>query len=481
MRTEWKKNFMCSVIPWGCWIYMYTILQSPEFTLATHEAFALKPQNLDDTVFINFPKNSNPSRAIGRHLYLPPEEATFVLPEVIENRVRSVFARPSQSPDILLKAPSPSEATTSLSYAANDQKILQSDVFSHINISMSCIHSEDEVYFRASISALKLRDTPIVQGSPGNGNCRIDRVGDEFKINFSGDLFWACGVRNCSTQLGKFYCLKLRFPAIPGILLKDDARVSMRCKAQERTTSRTRRFNVKAIDTSARMTARVATGGHKDSFETEIGLYRKTTGSDQLFDARIPSGGTVILGEEILLRAVVRDGDGWKYSKMSDVTINFIENKRQKKIMNSVWILDSNGCLNPEIREICSREQYKVSNLESYLIFEAFMFDNMSETDELIVNVKITGCLEGSDCILNCPASHVRKIRNVKTSQNNTIDWLNDISFRVVPPEKEYSRQPSKTHIIIPYILSALILVAIAALLCTIKIMKNQKFERILI
>lgn len=58
------------------------------------------------------------------------------------------------------------------------------------------------------------------------------------------------------------------------------------------------------------MVPRIATGGHKNTFETEVGLYRKALGSDNLFDAKIQPGGTVVLGEEILLRIVVRDGDG---------------------------------------------------------------------------------------------------------------------------------------------------------------------------
>lgn len=58
------------------------------------------------------------------------------------------------------------------------------------------------------------------------------------------------------------------------------------------------------------MSPRIATGGDKNIFETDIGLYRKAFGSDNLFDAKIQPGGTVILGEKILLRVVVRDGDG---------------------------------------------------------------------------------------------------------------------------------------------------------------------------
>lgn len=69
-------------------------------------------------------------------------------------------------------------------------------------------------------------------------------------------------------------------------------------------------FNSFYCPRSARMAPRVATGGHKNAFETEVGLYRKTLGSDHQFDVKIQPGGAVILGEEILLRAAIREGDG---------------------------------------------------------------------------------------------------------------------------------------------------------------------------
>lgn len=70
------------------------------------------------------------------------------------------------------------------------------------------------------------------------------------------------------------------------------------------------------------MAPRVATGGNKNIFETEVGLYRKTLGSEHLFDAKIQPGGTVILGEEILLRVAVRDGDGKYITRKLIITNN---------------------------------------------------------------------------------------------------------------------------------------------------------------
>ena len=150
--------------------------------------------------------------------------------------------------------------------------------------------------------------------------------------------------------------------------------------------------------------------------------------------------------------------------------------------MNSLWILDANGCVNPEVREICSREQYRVSPLESYLMFEAFMFDNMKETDEMVMNVKVMGCLEGADCTINCPAGHSRRVRSTNESVNNhTIDWSNDITFRVILPEDRpvSSKTSIDSHLVLPYILSALVLVTIIALLATIRVFKRQRVLKI--
>lgn len=142
-----------------------------------------------------------------------------------------------------------------------------------------------------------------------------------------------------------------------------------------------------------------------------------------------------------------------------------------------MWILDSNGCLNQEIREVCSREQYRVTPLESYLIFQAFMFDHMKETDEMVMNVKATGCLDGNDCVINCPAGHSRKTRSLAEfkTHNQTINWLDDISFKVILPKNYKQENSIDDRLIIPYAFSAFIILIIFILLCIIKIIFKQK------
>lgn len=58
------------------------------------------------------------------------------------------------------------------------------------------------------------------------------------------------------------------------------------------------------------MVPRVVTGGSQNTLEIDVGLFRKTFHSEKVFDTRIQSGDTVILGEEVLLRVLVRDGNG---------------------------------------------------------------------------------------------------------------------------------------------------------------------------
>lgn len=51
-------------------------------------------------------------------------------------------------------------------------------------------------------------------------------------------------------------------------------------------------------------------GGSNNMLDVDVGLFRKTYGSETNFDTKIESGGTVVLGEEILLRVLVNGNDG---------------------------------------------------------------------------------------------------------------------------------------------------------------------------
>ncbi|KAI4499561.1 hypothetical protein M0802_005457 [Mischocyttarus mexicanus] len=342
---------------------------------------------------------------------------------------------------------------------------------------ISCRDTDDDIFFKASIKTTT-KESPVIDNAEDEKMCKIVKIKDEYTINLEKERFRYCGVVPCSTEIDKFYCLDLRFPSIPGLRLKDDSKITLRCKVQEKIISRTKQIKMKTLDTSARMVPRVVTGGFQNTLEIDVGLFRKTFHSDKVFDTRIQSGDTLILGEEVLLRVLVRDGNGWKYSRIGELTVHYVEKRQDKKVMNSLWILDTNGCLNSDVREICSREQYRISPLETYLIFQAFMFENMKENDEMILTVKVTGCLEGDDCILNCPAGHNRRSKRFVQvyNNNNTIDWENDISFRVnLPKEKIQRENLSQFHLVVPYVFVGFTLSIIVALLCTIRMILKRR------
>lgn len=432
-----------------------------------------------DTILINFPRKYNDSGTISQPVVIEDVDEPWnntVFSRTIDSTSTEINGRGGRyyypRPTHLQIKSSQRGQPSTIEAVGNVDKMTE-DVIQIEN--MSCRNTDDDVFFRASIRFTKgatTKEPPVIENAEME-SCKVNRAKDEYTINFEKDRFRRCGVTDCFMESEKFYCLDLRFPQIPGLRLKDDSKITLRCKVQERITSHTKQLKVKTLDTSGRMVPRIVTGGLKNPLQTDVGLYRKTFNSENVFDTRIQSGGTLILGEEVLLRVLVREGDGWRYSRISELTVHYVEKKQRKKIMNSLWILDANGCLNPDVREICSREQYRISPLESYLIFRAFMFENMKENEEMVLTVKVVGCLEGADCVLNCPAGHNRRSRSVST-RNSTTDWENDISFSVALP-KEKIADSFNFRFIIPYVFIILALVIIMALLCTIRTLLRQR------
>lgn len=68
----------------------------------------------------------------------------------------------------------------------------------------------------------------------------------------------------------------------------------------------------------ARNVPSVLNGGFKNALDVDVGLFRKTYGSENIFDTRIQSGGTVVLGEEVLLRVLVNGDDGESLLVLND-------------------------------------------------------------------------------------------------------------------------------------------------------------------
>lgn len=220
-------------------------------------------ESMQDMVLINFPRRAavNGTTRTVRHMYLPPEEEPdFVLPEVIDNRLRHANIKSTAIPigtgllPLELTSVPHRHSTPEFFYketpGVNIKYPKNSDNSRIMKIiSMSCRNDRaDQVFFRASIALSQNYEQPIVEGAISD-LCKIKRINDEYRLDFTNELFWNCGVQDCSTDVAKFYCLNLRFPVIAGLWLKEDTKIILRCRTQEKITSHTKRINLKTLDT----------------------------------------------------------------------------------------------------------------------------------------------------------------------------------------------------------------------------------------
>ena len=240
------------------------------------------PNNKEDSVLINFTQKNATKKS--RQVYLPPDGQDFFLPEVIDNRVKisQAIHRPTfptaalpifSLPDVELRIPFDNDerqlhyftrqnvgqtktetigipvASTGTSANLQIEPAPKGLSTSYVQvISMACQNSGEELFFRASLRPPRYFDSPIIEGFVGD-NCKMDRVNDDYRLDLTNELFWNCGVHDCSTDHDRYYCLNIRFPAVRGLRLKEDSRLILRCKTQEKTASHTRRINLKTLDT----------------------------------------------------------------------------------------------------------------------------------------------------------------------------------------------------------------------------------------
>ncbi|XP_043642886.1 uncharacterized protein LOC122612999 [Drosophila teissieri] len=252
-------------------------------------------------------------------------------------------------------------------------------------------------------------------------------------LDISGENFERCGVRTCGQDL----CLRLRFPAIRGLRTSGDSILTLHCKAQERVAVKTHALKMGvANDVQARSEGSYAHGGDQNAFRTHVELLRKgSTG----YTRHLESNGAVQLGEELLLRAHVLAGDGWNYTKLSDVQLQRIATGGE--ILNTVQLVSSRGCLNPAMLAICAHPPISEPPLGQRLHFKAVMFPGMRSGEVLVISMRITGCLEREDCQVTAqdclPSVGQRRRRNVSHGNSTEVSELSHLTFRVIMPGEE--------------------------------------------
>ncbi|XP_016970333.1 uncharacterized protein LOC108038124 [Drosophila rhopaloa] len=252
-------------------------------------------------------------------------------------------------------------------------------------------------------------------------------------LDISGEDFERCGVKSCGQDL----CLRLRFPAIRGLRTSGDSILTLHCKTQERVAVKTHALKMGvANDVQARSGGSYAHGGNQNAFRTHVELLRKgSTG----YTRHLETNGAVQLGEELLLRAHVLAGDGWNYTKLSDVQLQRIATGGE--VLNTVQLVSSRGCLNPAMQAICAHPPILEPPLGQRLHFKAVMFPGMRSGEVLVISMRITGCLEREDCQVtsqDClPSVGQRRRRNVSHGNSTEVSELSHLTFRVIMPTEE--------------------------------------------
>lgn len=137
----------------------------------------------------------------------------------------------------------------------------------------------------------------------------------------------------------------------------------------------------------------LAYGGNQQPFRTQLGLFCNVDGS---FTKNLDPGAVVHLGEELILRAHVKSGDGWNHSRVTDVSLQRLSPGGD--ILNSATLIKSDGCVNPAMRLICPIAPVYEPPLSYRIGFRAAMFQGMKSGDEMVMRVRIVGCIDPRDC-----------------------------------------------------------------------------------
>ncbi|XP_022226503.2 uncharacterized protein LOC111076827 [Drosophila obscura] len=271
--------------------------------------------------------------------------------------------------------------------------------------------------------------------------CELKLARSFLLLDIAGADFERCGVRSCGQDL----CLRLRFPTIRGLRTGGDSILTLHCKSQERVAVKTHALKMGvANDVQARSVGNYAHGGNQNAFRTHVELLRRGSNG---YTRHLEANGAVQLGEELLLRAHVLAGDGWNYTKLSDVQLQRIA--AGGEILNTVQLVSSRGCLNPAMQAICSHSPIVEPPLGQRFHFRAVMFPGMRSGDVLVISMRISGCLEREDCQITAqdclPSVAQRRRRNaaLQAAANGTeISELSHLTFRVIMPGAEQEQEP---------------------------------------
>ena len=179
----------------------------------------------------------------------------------------------------------------------------------------------------------------------------------------------------------------------------------------------------------------VAQGGGNSKFRTQVGIFRRLGDS---FVRPLEANGVVQLGEDLMLRMQTRQGDGWNFTRITDISMQRMG--ATGEVVNSVSLVSNNGCLNPSMKSISTVPPQFEPPLGQKFGFRAVMFQGMRSGDEVVMSIRLMGCVNRNDCETSpghCIGGRTTgRIRRETTDKEDHVE-VTRISFRVADPQEE--------------------------------------------
>ncbi|XP_075225478.1 uncharacterized protein LOC142326717 [Lycorma delicatula] len=305
---------------------------------------------------------------------------------------------------------------------------------------MKCFISANEGIYYATLFG-DIHSVPVVEDSILSDECKVLCTNsNKCSLDFQSKDISKCGVHRCGTDTKILLCVTVRIPTVTKLVLPEDITILLQCHPQTTIISQTKQIRISPKEVTGRManigSRIVATGGSKARFNSQITLFRHGSSG---FTRKVTSGDFIILGEELLLQSSINSGDGWKYSRLSNITVQrVINNKGKKSVVDSISLVDLNGCRNPNMINISPWHPIvdPQNDLIVTFLFRVFMFDGMKEGDELIISVQLVACILKHHCYLRtdlCDHNDFKGVsRRKRAADSNTAGWKEDLTFKII-------------------------------------------------
>lgn len=174
-----------------------------------------------------------------------------------------------------------------------------------------------------------------------------------------------------------------------------------------------------------------------------MGIFRRNGDS---FRRPLETNGVVQLGEDLMLRTQTKQGDGWNYTKITDISMQRLGSSGE--VLNTVNLVSHNGCINPSMKSVCTLPPQYEPPLGQRFGFKAVMFQGMKSGDEVVMSIRILGCVNRNDCESPVQCGLLKNGGRIRRHAKETADdhvEITRISYRVADPQEE-DREMQELH-----------------------------------